>query len=45
MIAKTELVLDRDLLIQDKERLVELKNILAAAWTEVAEQLAVYETT
>ena len=44
LIAKTELVLERDSLIQEKEKLyVELKNILARQpGPEVAEQLAVY---
>eukprot|EP00949_MAST-11_sp_MAST-11-sp1_P004411 g4411.t1 len=44
LIEKTERVTERDLLIQEKERLyVELKNILARQpGPEVAEQLAVY---
>ena len=46
LIAKTEAVVEKDLIIQDKERLyVELKNILARQpGPEVAEQLEVYGT-
>merc|ERR1712086_189653 len=45
LIAKTEEVVEKDLLIQEKEKLyVELKNILARQpGPEVAEQLAVYQ--
>merc|ERR1711907_739187 len=45
LIAKTEEVVEKDLLIQEKEKLyVELKNILARQpGPEVAEQLSVYE--
>ena len=44
LIQKTQIVVDKDVLIQDKERLyVELKNILARQpGPEVAEQLEVY---
>lgn len=47
LIAKTEEVMEKDLLIQEKERLyVELKNILARQpGPEVAEQLNVYQET
>merc|ERR1711967_92255 len=46
LIAKTEEVVEKDLLIQEKEKLyVELKNILARQpGPEVAEQLSVYQT-
>ena len=46
LISKTEAVVEKDLIIQDKERLyVELKNILARQpGPEVAEQLEVYGT-
>ena len=46
LIAKTEEVVEKDLLIQEKEKLyVELKNILARQpGPEVAEQLNVYQT-
>ena len=45
LIAKTEEVVEKDLLIQEKEKLyVELKNILARQpGPEVAEQLSVYQ--
>merc|ERR1712070_998046 len=45
LISKTEEVVERDLLIQEKEKLyVELKNILARQpGPEVAEQIAVYQ--
>jgi archaellum component FlaC len=45
LIAKTEEVVEKDLLIQEKEKLyVELKNILARQpGPEVAEQLGVYQ--
>merc|ERR1712054_653230 len=45
LISKTEEVVERDLLIQEKEKLyVELKNILARQpGPEVAEQLSVYQ--
>jgi preprotein translocase subunit Sec63 len=44
LIKKTELVVQKDLIIQDKERLyVELKNVLARQpGPEVAEQLEIY---
>merc|ERR1719473_996737 len=47
LIAKTEEVVEKDLLIQEKEKLyVELKNILARQpGPEVAEQLSVYQTS
>lgn len=47
LIAKTEEVVEKDLLIQEKERLyVELKNILARQpGPEVAEQLSVYQSS
>merc|ERR1712178_4329 len=46
LIAKTEEEVEKDLLIQEKEKLyVELKNILARQpGPEVAEQLSVYQT-
>merc|ERR1711943_136589 len=46
LIAKTEEVVEKDLLIQEKEKLyVELKNILPRQpGPEVAEQLSVYQT-
>merc|ERR1712072_1311254 len=46
LISKTEEVVEKDLLIQEKEKLyVELKNILARQpGPEVAEQLSVYQT-
>merc|ERR1712134_253258 len=46
LIAKTEEVVEKDLIIQEKEKLyVELKNILARQpGPEVAEQLSVYQT-
>merc|ERR1712028_56245 len=46
LIAKTEEVVEKDMLIQEKEKLyVELKNILARQpGPEVAEQLTVYQT-
>merc|ERR1712127_831484 len=46
LIAKTEEVVEKDLLIQEKEKLyIELKNILARQpGPEVAEQLSVYQT-
>ncbi len=45
LIAKTEEVVEADLLIQEKEKLyVELKNILARQpGPEVAEQLSIYQ--
>merc|ERR1712070_274266 len=45
LISKTEEVVERDLLIQEKEKLyVELKNILARQpGPEVAEQLSIYQ--
>ena len=45
MIAKTEEVNEKDVLIQEKEKLyVELKNILAKqSGPEVAEKLTVYQ--
>jgi chromosome segregation ATPase len=45
LIAKTEEVVEKDLLIQEKEKLyVELKNILARQpGPEVAEQLSIYQ--
>ena len=47
LIAKTEEVVEADLLIQEKEKLyVELKNILARQpGPEVAEQLSIYQVT
>ena len=47
LISKTEEVVEKDLLIQEKEKLyVELKNILARQpGPEVAEQLSVYQAT
>ena len=46
IITKTEEVVEKDLLIQEKEKLyVELKNILGRQpGPEVAEQLSVYQT-
>ena len=45
LIAKTEEVVEKDLLIQEKEKLyMELKNILARQpGPEVAEQLSIYQ--
>ena len=47
MIAKTEEVVEKELLIQEKEKLyLELKHILARQpGPEVAEQLAIYQQT
>lgn len=47
LIAKTEEVVEKDLLIQEKEKLyIELKNILARQpGPEVAEQLGVYQVS
>ena len=47
LIAKTEEVVEADLLIQEKEKLyVELKNILARQpGPEVAEQLSIYQVS
>ena len=47
MITKTEEVVEKDLLIQEKEKLyLELKNILARQpGPEVAEQLSVYQSS
>ena len=44
MIAKTEEVVEKDVIIQEKEKLyIELKNVLARQpGPEVAEQLTVY---
>ena len=47
LIAKTEEVVEKELLIQEKEKLyVELKHILARQpGPEVAEQLSIYQST